>query len=103
MCCFQPEEIVQATARLSADPDTKAAGISHGVMNVMVTSFDDDGTARTSIANRAVSDLTPENYQRVVAGGVCGLYGSGWGGQRGSLRCGGRAGCVAAEGGGGSA
>jgi hypothetical protein len=50
--------------------DTKAAGISHGVMNVMVTSFDDDGTARTSIANRAVSDLTPENYQRVVAGGL---------------------------------
>ena len=50
--------------------DTKPGGISHGVMNVMVTSFDDDGTARTSIANRALSDLTPENYQRVVAGGL---------------------------------
>jgi hypothetical protein len=36
----------------------------------MITSFDENGTLRTSIVSRATSDLKPENYQEIQTGGL---------------------------------
>ncbi len=36
----------------------------------MITSFDEDGTLRTSIVSRATSDLKPESYQEILTGGL---------------------------------
>jgi VWFA-related protein len=45
-------------------------GIRHGIINFMITSFDENGTLRTSIVSRATSDLKPENYQEIQVGGL---------------------------------
>ena len=50
--------------------DSTAQGLYHGITNFMSTSFNEDGTLRTSKISRAVSDLKPESYQEVKAGGV---------------------------------
>jgi hypothetical protein len=38
-------------------------------MNFMITASDDDGTL-SSIASRATSNLKPESYQQILAGGL---------------------------------
>jgi hypothetical protein len=50
--------------------DTTPEGIHHGVLNFMVTAFDDDGTLRISSVNRATSNLKPESLQEVTEGGL---------------------------------
>jgi VWFA-related protein len=50
--------------------DSAADGIRHGVTNFMVASFDTDGTTRTSVVSQAKSELKPESYREVEAGGV---------------------------------
>jgi len=46
-----------------------AAGLYHGVVDFMVTAFNDDGRLVASLANTASSDLKPANYKDVMAGG----------------------------------
>jgi hypothetical protein len=50
--------------------DATAEGVRHGITNFMITSFDEDGTLRTSMVSRAVSDLKPDGYQEILAGGL---------------------------------
>jgi len=50
--------------------DSAADGVRHGVTNFMVASFNSDGTPRTSIVSQANSELKPESYRDVEAGGV---------------------------------
>src|SRR5579864_5187954 len=50
--------------------DTTAQAERHGIVNFMITSFDEDGTLRTSIVSRATSDLKPESYQEILTGGL---------------------------------
>jgi len=50
--------------------DVTPQGIRHGTINFMITSFDEFGAVRTSIVSRATSDLKPENYQEIQAGGL---------------------------------
>jgi VWFA-related protein len=50
--------------------DATPQGIRHGVINFMITSFDENGTLRTSIVSRASRDLKPENYQEIQVGGL---------------------------------
>ena len=50
--------------------DVTLDNVRHGVTNLMVTSFNDDGTLRSSIISRAVSDLKPESFQEVRSGGL---------------------------------
>jgi len=57
--------VTPAQLRFDATPEG-----FQGVLNFMVTSFDDDGTARSSIASRATSNLKPESYQEVTTGGL---------------------------------
>jgi VWFA-related protein len=45
------------------------AGLYHGVVDFMVTAFNDDGRLVASMASMAASDLRPANYQSVMAGG----------------------------------
>jgi hypothetical protein len=49
--------------------DPTPQGTSHGIMNFMITASDDDGTL-SSIASRATSNLKPESYQQILAGGL---------------------------------
>jgi hypothetical protein len=49
--------------------DSTPLGVRHGITSFMITSFDEDGTLRTSMLSRAVSDLKPEGYQEVLSGG----------------------------------
>jgi VWFA-related protein len=58
--------VTPAQLRFDATPE----GFHHGVLNFMVTSFDDDGTVRSSIASRATSNLKPESYREVTTGGL---------------------------------
>jgi VWFA-related protein len=58
--------VTPAQLRFDATPE----GFHRGVINFMVTSFDDDGTLRTSMASRATSNLKPESYQEVATGGL---------------------------------
>jgi VWFA-related protein len=46
-----------------------AAGLYHGVMDFMVTAFNDDGRLVASLASTAASDLKPANYKDVMMGG----------------------------------
>ena len=50
--------------------DPTPEGTRHGAINFMVTSFDDDATLRTSMVSRADTNLKPERYQEVAAGGL---------------------------------
>jgi len=50
--------------------DATLQGTRHGVSNFMITSFDEDGTLRTSILSRATSELKPEDYQEMQVGGL---------------------------------
>ena len=50
--------------------DLNPENVRHGVTNFMITSFNDDGTLRTSMISRAVSDLKPDGYQDVLSGGL---------------------------------
>ena len=50
--------------------DPTPQGTSHGIINFMVTAFDDDGALNASIASRATNDLKPESYQAILAGGL---------------------------------
>ena len=50
--------------------DAMPEGTRHGAINFMVTSFDDDGTLRTSIVSRTATNLKPESYQEVATGGL---------------------------------
>ena len=50
--------------------DAMPQGTRHGVVNFILTSFDDDGTLRTSILSRATSELKPEDYQEMQVGGL---------------------------------
>jgi VWFA-related protein len=50
--------------------DATPQGVRHGITNFMITSFDEDGTLRTSMVSRAVSDLKPEGYQEILSGGL---------------------------------
>ncbi|HEY6371573.1 MAG TPA: VWA domain-containing protein [Candidatus Sulfotelmatobacter sp.] len=50
--------------------DAMPQGTRHGVVNFIITSFDDDGTLRTSILSRATSELNPEDYQEMQVGGL---------------------------------
>jgi len=50
--------------------DTNPQGVHHGIINFMMTSFEDDGTLRTRIVSRAVSDLEPESFQEALTGGL---------------------------------
>jgi VWFA-related protein len=58
--------ITPSQLRFDSIPD----GIRHGITNFMITSFDDDGTLRTSMVSRAVSNLKPEGYQEILSGGL---------------------------------
>ena len=58
--------IAPSQLRFDAIPD----GIRHGITNFMITSFDEDGTLRTSMVSRAVSNLKPEGYQEIHSGGL---------------------------------
>lgn len=46
-----------------------SAGLYHGVVDFMVTAFNDDGRLVASMASMAASDLRPGNYKSVMAGG----------------------------------
>jgi hypothetical protein len=50
--------------------DATPQGARHGITNFMITSFDEDGTLRTSMVSCAVSDLKPEGYQGILSGGL---------------------------------
>lgn len=50
--------------------DATLQGVRHGLTNFMITSFDEDGTLRTSMVSRAVSDLKPEGYHEILSGGL---------------------------------
>jgi VWFA-related protein len=50
--------------------DATPQGTRHGVINFIITSFDEDGTLRTSILSRATSELKPEDYQEMQVGGL---------------------------------
>jgi len=50
--------------------DPTPEGTRHGAINFMVTSFDDDGTLRTNMVSRTATNLKPESYQEVAAGGL---------------------------------
>jgi VWFA-related protein len=50
--------------------DAKVPVTHHGVINFMITSFDENGNLRTSIVSRATSDLTPQSYSEIQAGGL---------------------------------
>lgn len=54
-------------AHLLFTPTT--AGLYHGVVDFMVTAFNDDGRLVASMASMAASDLRPANYKSVMAGG----------------------------------
>ncbi|HYM75953.1 MAG TPA: VWA domain-containing protein [Candidatus Dormibacteraeota bacterium] len=58
--------ITPSQLRFDATPE----GIHHGITNFMITSFDEDGTLRTSVVSRAVSDLKPGGYQEILSGGL---------------------------------
>jgi hypothetical protein len=45
------------------------AGLYRGVVDFMVTAFNDDGRLVASLASTAASDLKPANYKDVMAGG----------------------------------
>ena len=50
--------------------DVKVPETHHGVINFMITSFDENGALRTSIVSRATCDLKAENYQEMQTGGL---------------------------------
>ena len=50
--------------------DATPQGTRHGVVNFIITSFDENGTLRTSILSRATSELKPEDYQEMQVGGL---------------------------------
>jgi VWFA-related protein len=50
--------------------EAMSQGTRHGVVNFILTSFDEDGTLRTSILSRATSELKPEDYQEMQVGGL---------------------------------
>jgi VWFA-related protein len=50
--------------------DAMPQGTRHGVVNFILTSFDEDGTLRTSVLSRATSELNPEDYQEMQVGGL---------------------------------
>jgi len=58
--------ITPSQLRFDGTPDT----VRHGVTNFIATSFNDDGTQRSSIISRAVSNLKPESFQEVRSGGL---------------------------------
>ena len=58
--------ITASQLRFDAIPE----GVRHGITNFMITSFDEDGTLRTSMVSRAVSDLKPAGYQEILSGGL---------------------------------
>jgi len=58
--------VAPSQVRLDLNPD----GAHHGIVNFMTTSFDDDGTVRTGVVSRAVTDLDPEGFKEALAGGL---------------------------------
>ena len=50
--------------------EVSSAGIHHGITNFMITSFDQDGVLRTSMASRAISDLKADGSQEILSGGL---------------------------------
>jgi hypothetical protein len=58
--------ITPSQLRFDGTPDN----VRHGVTNFIATSFNDDGTQRSSIISRAVSNLKPESFQEVRSGGL---------------------------------
>jgi hypothetical protein len=66
----QPYAIDYAITPAQLRFDSAVDGIRQGVTNFMVASFDNDGTPRTSIVSQAKSELKPESYRDVEAGGV---------------------------------
>jgi len=50
--------------------DATSQGTRHGIINFMITSFDESGALRTSIVSRASSDLKPEGFQEILSGGL---------------------------------
>jgi VWFA-related protein len=44
-------------------------GLHHGVLNFMVTAFDDDGKLLTGVGSTAISNLKPAGYRDVILGG----------------------------------
>ena len=57
--------LTPAQVRFDPAPD----GTRHGVTNFMVTSFDENGSPRTSIVSQATSNLKPESFHEIEAGG----------------------------------
>lgn len=45
-------------------------GLHHGVLDFMITSFDDDGKMLTSGVFKSNSDLTPERYAQLLNSGI---------------------------------
>lgn len=50
--------------------DPTPQGTTSGTINFMITSFDEDGGLMASVGSRATSNLNPESYQEILAGGL---------------------------------
>jgi hypothetical protein len=71
----QPVEVQRYVVDYAVTPnqlrfDAMPQGTRHGVVNFIITSFDEDGALRTSILSRATSKLNPEDYQEMQVGGL---------------------------------